>query len=129
VIGAFQQRYVLPPQIRWTNRESLAMINRSADVPLIWNPEGYSADDVVTAFFSAGPTALSCTAPATAGQLTMPAALLQQMPSSADLQDGYLGLTVVPKSPTILGLPVIGSLDAPLLFEYSFGDSRTVAVR
>jgi hypothetical protein len=59
----------------------------------------------------------------------MPAALLQQMPPSADRQAGYLMLTVAPKSPTIFGIPVIGSLDAPLLFEYSFGDSRTVGVQ
>jgi len=129
VIGAFQQSYALPPQIRWINRESLTTISRSADVPLIWNPEGYSADDVVTAILLAGSGALSCTAPATAGQLTMPAALLQQMPPSADRQAGYLMLTVAPKSPTIFGIPVIGSLDAPLLFEYSFGDSRTVGVQ
>jgi uncharacterized protein (TIGR03437 family) len=119
VIGAFQQSYTLPPQIRWMNRESLATISRSADVPVIWNPQGYSTDDVVTAILPSGIGAVTCTAPAASGQLTVPASLLQQIPPSEASHSGYIMVIVEPKNPTIFGIPVIGSLDAPLLFKYS----------
>jgi uncharacterized protein (TIGR03437 family) len=134
LIGSFQKTYVLPPQMRWINRESLSMISRATDVSIVWNPQGYSASDVVSVLLSIGSdvigsAAVSCTAPATAGQLTIPAALLRQMPPSSETQPGHLELGVLPKSPTIFDIPVVGSVDAPLLLKYYFSDSRTVTVQ
>lgn len=126
-IGPFQQSFTLPPQVLWTNRDSLGTISRAADAAIAWDPPGYSPSDVMTASLTgAGPRSIFCAAPAQAGNLVLPKALLQQFPASSAAS---LTLRVFPRPAQRQKLTVPASGGTlPAVIDYSFSDARPVAV-
>jgi len=78
-----------PAQLDWTNQQSIGAIHRSQGIQLTWT--GGDADGVVairgSSFAAAGAPAPSgsflCSVPASAGQFTVPASVLNALPAGA----------------------------------------------
>jgi hypothetical protein len=144
-INAFRQSFTLPPVIRWTNRDSVRVLERDHDVPIAWEPEGYNATDSMVVTISTGgfpvPTSpgkvfgLVCRAPALAGMVTIPADLLRQIePTSSPYpypDNRILRLEIVPR-PTnrvTFTLSSPGSTRAPAVIDYSVTQTGFVWIR
>ncbi|HEY4364147.1 MAG TPA: hypothetical protein VGN17_24465 [Bryobacteraceae bacterium] len=69
----FSVPLVVTPAIRIANADALTLIDTSQDVVVKWNTQGLTANQVVTVSLL---STVPCTAPAMAGSLTIPAALL-----------------------------------------------------
>jgi hypothetical protein len=116
-IGPFQADLVLPPTVRWTNRDNLAAIDRGQDQDVTWDPSGYTDTDV--AAVSLGQ--IFCRAPATAGKLTIPSTLLETLPlGSASLR---LGIAPRPNRRKLFSLPLTNGSSAQAFFDYSFSET------
>jgi hypothetical protein len=76
------------PLLRITNTAELRVIDRHQDAILRWNPQGFSDNQIVKVRLNPAdptlPTSLACFAPAQAGSVTIPAALLAGVPSATD---------------------------------------------
>lgn len=123
-IGAFGQAYQLPPQVRWTNRESLTTFGRTADLSITWNPQGYTAQDVLNVLLSESSTSLSCSVAAQAGSIVVPASLLQQFAAGS----GTLQLVIGPQTPTVFDVPLVAGGSAPVATSYYFSDRLSVTI-
>lgn len=124
-IGAFQQAYQLPPQVRWTNRESVTMFSRSADLSITWNPQGYTALDGLKVMLASGSTTLSCSAPALAGSIVVPASMLQQFAAGS----GTLELIIGPQTPMVFDVPLVAGGTGPVVASFSFSDTLNVTIQ
>jgi uncharacterized protein (TIGR03437 family) len=88
-IAGFTTAVDFPASLDWTNQKSIGTINRSQGVQLTWT--GGDADGVVairgSSFAAPGsptPTvSFMCSVPASAGQFTVPASVLQALPVGA----------------------------------------------
>ena len=135
-INAFQQAYSLPPEIRWTNRESLTSFGRDADVPILWDPQGYAPTDRMLAFLFTGGDAneIFCSAPAQSGRIVLPANLLQQIAPTARLgasfqPTGSLELVLEPGASTVFRVDLKGGGSAPNVITYVFSDVLQTVVQ
>jgi uncharacterized protein (TIGR03437 family) len=143
--GPFQVSSSLPPPVRWTNRAALAMVDRSQDQTITWQPDGYSSKDVMTVSLSSSYFAqslpgtylavgLTCRAPASAGKLTIPASLMRQMPPSPSLTNvpgGTLILQISQRPDRRAGfdMPQVGGGSARGLVDYQLGETLRTAIR
>jgi hypothetical protein len=142
-VAPFQTGLMLPPAIRVTNRDQLGTIERSRDQVISWRADGYTNRDVMTVtltnrFFPhpAPPgiraNSIVCRAPATAGQVTIPAALLQQIPApgistlAATLE---LKLASHPYRRKIVELPLTSGGTAKMVLEYLHRELLAAAIR
>jgi hypothetical protein len=89
-------------------------LNRGQGQTLTWNGDNFPAGSVLTASLSGG-VSLSCTAPATAGTLTIPAALLAPFAANS------LGTMSI-------GVSEMGSFIPHTLFKLKNGDTLLVFV-
>ena len=124
-VGAFQQVYTLPPQVRWTNRESLTTVTREKDLPITWNPLGYSAQDVISISLYGASAGVACTAPAQQGSLALPTSLLGQIGPGS----GSLGLFIRPQRSTVFSLRLTVGGTAPGILSYAFSDGLAVTIQ
>jgi uncharacterized protein (TIGR03437 family) len=116
-IGPFQADLVLPPTVRWTNRDNLTAIDRGRDQDVTWDPTGYTDTDVA----AVGLGQIFCRAPATAGKLTIPSSLLETLPlGSVSLR---LGIAPRPSKRTLFSLPLTNGSAAQAFFDYSFSET------
>jgi hypothetical protein len=139
-VGPFQASLVLPPTVHWTNRDSLSIMDRATDIPIIWDPQGYSANDVMTVTLSSGAcyldpgtnaTGLICRVHAQDGRLVLPGALLQQLaPTPAVQALGSLQLQVAPHPQHLqrFAFPQSG-VDPLAIMSYQFSEQIVVTVR
>jgi len=128
VMRAFDLTYRLPQPIHVENREALASFGRDQDVPVLWDPHGYSTEDRITIELSTdGAGSLTCSSPASDGRLVFPAELLKQLsPSGAG--PGYLSITAGPQSPAIYRVDLnVGSI--PVLVRYTFTDTLRPVIK
>jgi len=105
-VGPFKATITLPPMLRWTNQASLASLDRTQDLTVTWNggiPDkefalivGLSTNGQVTSGFL-------CAEKVSAGQFTVPAWVLSNLPASATFTNqgqtapsGLLGLGSAP---------------------------------
>jgi uncharacterized protein (TIGR03437 family) len=91
----------LPPRLQWINRpDDFTAIDRTQDLTVQWNSDGYRSTDIVTVgieweepylqnIHSGGVRSLDCRAPGSAGTITVPSSLLMQIPSSPSFPDAY----------------------------------------
>ncbi len=79
---SFQIPFHLPPQVRTLDRESLRSISRDTDLTVRWDPQGYSGGDLMTVNIANAKAAAICTTHAFTGSLTIPRAMLQQIPDA-----------------------------------------------
>jgi uncharacterized protein (TIGR03437 family) len=142
-IGPFTARLDVPGNFRWTNQATVpAIIPRSTGLNITWEGGGTGLVTITgVAAASAGGTqtnpifdaaVFTCLAQASAGNFTVPATVLQQLPAvSADVTSGSVGLLSVNAAPA----PNTGSFTAPLTaggnvdnatFLYAIGSSKSV---
>ncbi len=102
-IGAFNVETPAASQLNWTNRTELKSMNRGQDATFQWQPAG-SAGDLIWisggGFAIAGDakTMFSCLAPASAGEFTVPAHILANVPASRPtptLYDAWVGVALL----------------------------------
>jgi uncharacterized protein (TIGR03437 family) len=115
-VGAFSVTLpIVSENLNWSNESGITNITRSSGVEVTWT--GAAADSTVQITgFSIGGTSTSnaagagftCTAPGSAGQFTVPAAILQALPPSADFSSSIL--------PIVTGSLGISSSGAPVSF-------------
>jgi uncharacterized protein (TIGR03437 family) len=115
-VGPFTVTIPLTTQsLNWTNEGAISSITRASGVNVTWS--GGDADGTVqitgfsiggTSTSSAAGAGFSCTAPAGAGQFTVPAEILMALPAS-----GSLGSSLLPIASGSLG---ISQLSAPVSF-------------
>jgi hypothetical protein len=85
---------------------SLASLSRSSGVSVAWDPQSYSADDVLSVDLFATGKILVCTAPAVSGKFSFPPDLLQQMPPTESVDLFYRSsLSLFHSSPDAYDLP------------------------
>ena len=134
-IRAFDFSYRLPPQIRWTNRDSLASFGRDADIEIVWDPKGYSLNDsVLASLFTGGGAHIDCRASAASGRIVMPAALLRQLGASVStdlspLPVGSLSLIFQPALPIVSRVDLKDGRSAPVVLRYNFYDTLRPVVK
>ena len=132
-IGAFAAQMTVPGELTFTNRDDLATISRSADLPISWtggdpNNEfvailGISADadsQVGRTFF--------CVERVSAGTFIVPAVILSSLPASASLANGE-GALMIAGVPSVeasqftadgLDLALFGCLDVTIVVSVTF---------
>jgi uncharacterized protein (TIGR03437 family) len=91
----------LPPPLQWLNRPNdFSVVDRTQDLMVQWNADGYGSADLVTVgieweepypqnIHTANVRSLDCTAPVSAGAITIPSSLLMQIPGSPSFPDAY----------------------------------------
>ncbi|MFN0100641.1 MAG: hypothetical protein ACKV2U_00985 [Bryobacteraceae bacterium] len=144
-VGAFSASINFPGAFTWTNESAVpAVIPRSQNLPITWSGGG---DGLVAVTGFAGTqvggtqtnptfeaTVFTCIAQASAGSLTVPSSVLQQLPVvSADITSGAIGnIGVLAVADASKGQ---GGFSAPLtaggnvdfaFFSYAAGSSKTV---
>ena len=144
-VGAFSAQATLPQPLNWTNRTSINEVNRSQNLNVTWTGGGSDMVGVVgIAGSRVGGTEANpiydaavfiCYGNASAGSLTVPAAVLGRMPAvTGDIETGSLGLLGVQTT----GPPTAGTFSAPLTaggstdyaqFNYLIGTLKTLPYR
>lgn len=144
-LAPFQTELTVPPPIRLTNAAQLQSVDRSRDQVIAWSPEGYTERDVMTVFLTnravsqpapAGVSAntVMCRAPAAAGQVTLPATLLQRIPPSPGLATTMaatleLRLASHPYRRKVVDLPLTNGAKERMVLDYLHSELRAVAIR
>ncbi len=144
-VGAFTANINFPGTFTWTNQDSVpAVVPRSQNLPITWTGGG---DGLVTISGFAGsqtggtPTnpiydvaGFTCIAQASAGNFSVPSAVLQQLPqTSGDVTSGSIGnlsVFAIPdasKGQGVFSAPLTagGNVDFAY-FSYAVGSSKTV---
>ncbi len=144
-IGAFSANINFPGTFTWTNESTVpAVIPRNQNLPITWTGGG---DGLVTVTGYAGSqvggtqtnpifdvAVFTCSAPASAGNLSVPSSVLQQLPQvSGDVSSGAIGtlsVLAVPdasKGQGVFSAPLTagGNVDFAT-FSYSVGSSKGV---
>jgi len=146
-VGAFNAQTSFPASFTWTNRGAISTIMRNQPLPVQWTGGGTGAGAVVTVVGLSGTqvggtlddpilevAVFVCTSAASAGQLTVPAAVTGALPpASGDITAGSIALLGVSADPA----PNVGQFTAPLLaggtaagqFTYSWFISKSVSVQ
>ncbi len=122
-IKAFSQRYLLPAEIRWTNRDSLASFGRDSDLTIIRDPQDSQlGDQMIAALLTPGAQYISCSADAVTVQIVIPQALLQQIGPTAP-SPGMLTLILQRPQPTVFRMELVSGGSAPAIINFFYTDS------
>ncbi|MFB3777075.1 MAG: hypothetical protein ACE141_05665 [Bryobacteraceae bacterium] len=129
-IAAFQAGLRIPPMLRWTNRASVSTVSREKDLTLTWDSAGYTDREWVQAGVYAGSAAAFCQAPATAGSITIPAALISQLPGGGSAA-ARVQLTLSPArdEPALYTVPLVGGGTFPGVFSLGYSDTEPAELR
>ena len=127
----FKASINLPPPIQVTNYEQLMSIDGKQALTVTWDPNGYSADDIVTVWLNRS-RGLACTAPAQAGQVTIPQELMVELdaaaPSQSDSANMEISLSRRGGKVDIFEIALINGASVPSLFSYYSTESFPVSV-
>ena len=133
----FSQQLMLPPEIMATNFSALQTISRQQDQTVTWNPAGFSDQEVVTVTLNgnrsggriSGPITIICKGPATAGEVVIPASLLQTLaPTGAG---AVVELSAGSKSSQAqtFTLPLSNGSSLPAVIRFSSSEIWPVAIQ
>jgi uncharacterized protein (TIGR03437 family) len=92
-VGAFQVNHLLPPNLAWTNKDSITAVNREQGVQVTWtggDPSAYvGVYGSSTNLANTAGASFVCLENATAGSFTVPPSVLLALPvSSGSLESG-----------------------------------------
>jgi hypothetical protein len=140
-LRSFEHAFSLPHDVNWTNQESTQILPRDQDVPITWDPQGYSAEDaMVVTIRSDEPALISatgkfygmvCRSPAQAGRLVLPKDLMRQIEPTASypaLSGRTIQLEIIPRPSkrVVFRIPIVSGGQAPIAIEYSTTQSGFV---
>jgi uncharacterized protein (TIGR03437 family) len=131
-IGAFSASLTIPEPLAWTNKSSVKSVSGTQDLRITWS--GGGANDVVSIIGITGlasilvDTEFFCSAPASAGEFTIPALVLSLLPAAG------LDANHFPGADLIVGLVpdfahssfTAPNLDFGVFFSYTFTTSAAV---
>jgi uncharacterized protein (TIGR03437 family) len=126
-VQPFTGRLTVPPAVRISNAADLTSFDRTKDLTVQWNGSDYTDDYVATVQLAASSTVV-CRAAANAGQLTIPAALMQGITQGANGTGLELLLTPKPDRVTTFNLPLVKGGTAPAMFRYYPSESVPVQI-
>jgi uncharacterized protein (TIGR03437 family) len=133
-VTPFQVGFTLPPAIQITNFDEIAVIHRDADQVLKWNAAGYSASITATARLSltspwfSGPS-ITCRVPAASGQVVLPAALLQALPSGNPQYQLVISVAPRPDSVPQFAIPLKDGSKLPSTLRYLSSETIPVTIQ
>lgn len=128
-VADFQQILQLPPELKWTNRDSLNTISRTSDTAITWDPSGYSATDIASITLSgSGAGEVDCLVPANAGSVTLSSSLLGQLTPTTDALLS-VGVSSSPRDRSRFNVPLKAGGSMPVVFGYGFGETLRVVVK
>jgi hypothetical protein len=116
-VQPFTGRLTVPPGVRISNAVDLTNIDHTKNLSVQWNGSDYTDDYVATVQLSASST-IVCRAPANAGQLTIPAALMQGIAQGANGTGLKLLLTPKPDRVSTFSVPLSKGETVPTMFRY-----------
>jgi uncharacterized protein (TIGR03437 family) len=140
-VGAFRATITLPDNLVFTNQGNLANPPRSLDLNTVWTGGTVAGGNpIVTAFGNSTVVNVKdpsksrgksfyCAAPATAGKIVVPAAIMQQLPSSTagDGETAYASLGITTGGFATFTAPLTkGTLDAGSI---NYGEAIVLAVK
>jgi hypothetical protein len=134
-VRAFQSSRQLPPPLRWLNRDTLSEIDRAQDLTINWAPDGHTPDDVLTVTITganlapATVGAVTCRAPASAGELTVPGSLLGRLARTPFIGQLQLRLTPRPDRRVRFEMPLTAGATERGVHEYLFTDTLRLTIR
>jgi hypothetical protein len=129
-IGAFQTGLRVPPPLRWTNRAEVSPVSRSSDLALKWDPTGYTDREWMQGSLGLGGGYVACQGPASAGLLTIPVALISQLPTgSVAMPMVQLLLTPVNSTPVLYSVPLVAGGSFPGVATFSYLEMVTVEIK
>lgn len=96
-VGVFQASLTAGASLNWTNQSSITTVNRSQDLNITWTGGGTGLVTIAgTSVAGTGNAAIgavfTCTAPASLGQFTVPAAVLLALPVSSTESSGGISI-------------------------------------
>jgi hypothetical protein len=124
----------LPPPIQLTNLDEISTIHRNADQTLKWNPAGYPHSMTATArlafynpFFT-GPS-VTCRVAASDGQMILPTALLQVLPSGSTQYQ--LQISIAPRADGVrqFAIPLADGTTLPSILRYLSSETIPVVIQ
>ena len=150
-VPPFSVPLTIPPEIMTTNFSALQKINRQRDLVVMWDPQGFGEQDVLTvrvnntggliSFLERSPfwpqgfvgqTLVTCQVPATGGQLVIPSAMLQDLApgKTAGLPTASLALSVSQRSGHVqtFSLPLSDGTSLHAILQFSSSESWPVTV-
>jgi hypothetical protein len=116
-VQPFTGQLAVPPSVRMSNPAGLAVIDTSQDLVIQWNGADYTDDYTATLQLSASGT-IVCRAPASAGQVTIPAALMAGLSQAAYGAGVELLMAPKPGRLTVFQVPLANGGTVPTLFRY-----------
>ncbi len=141
-VGAFTAAIDAPTPLTWTNIDAISEVNRSSNLTVTWT--GGAAGTIATLVGTAGTrdggtdedpifksSVFICTAPATAGTLTVSRDVLSQLPATGSEGIGFLALnnnTVPPNGVFTAPLTAGGNIEYGA-FTASSGAAKTVSFK
>ena len=125
--AAFSTPLLVPPPIRW-NRAGLSPVARTSDLTLRWNTEGYSNREWMAGKIVAGSAGVVYRVPATAGSLTIPAALLARLPASTS-NTAVLELFPLTSNLSTFAIPVTNEVEGIGLSTFSYSETIQIELR
>jgi len=116
----------LPAAVQLSNYPEVRVIERSRDLVLKWNPTSYNQAHSLSVNLNGR---VGCTVPATAGELTIPTALLRQLDAAASSSSASPVLSIRLNVPPVV-TPVPAGIDAdgPIPALWNFYSSVVLAV-
>ena len=139
-VAPFTAELDVAAPILWTNKDAIARIDRTQDLTVTWKATGEESGGAVVsgAVVTSGQTDIlvsqfACVAPMSGGTLTVPAAILSQLPGTGAPGESF-GALVLSNEPFSAGrrfpadLTAGESVDAAL-FTYLLGDGKLLDVR
>jgi uncharacterized protein (TIGR03437 family) len=139
-VAAFQQAFILPAPLNWTNRDALATIDRNADLAITWDIPADVAAELVTvqlatslpngtplhAGLSAG---VSCTIAAQAGKLVITRDWLQKIVATLPGFSSQIQVSSNASPPAQLSVPLKAGGTAPLWVTRYTSESIPIVIR
>jgi hypothetical protein len=116
-VQPFSGSLTVPPPLRIANPAGLATIDHTQDLTIRWNGGDYS-DNYTATLQLAASSLIVCRASAGAGQLTIPAALMQNLSQGAANNGLELLLTPRPDRITTFQVLLTKGGTVPALFRY-----------
>lgn len=129
-VAAFHANLRIPPALHWTNRATVSPVSRTSDLILKWDPTGYTDREWMQGSIGVGAGSVICQAPATAGSITIPPALIAQLPATTSAAPMVqLLLTPANLNPVLYSVPLVGGGSFPGLATFSHLEMVWVELR
>jgi uncharacterized protein (TIGR03437 family) len=129
-VAAFHADLRIPPALHWTNRATVSPVSRTSDLVLKWDPTGYTDREWMQGGISVGAASAICQAPATEGAITIPAALISQLPATTSPAPMVqLLLTPTTSNPLLYSVPLVTGGSFPGLATFSYLEAVWVELR